>query len=300
MDRLELFSFYDVAKALQSLAMPEGDVLAGVAIWPLIRSRSLLAQLQGGKPLQLGLSKASCGELISTIDAIMNDYLEEVVDGQRRLKFPEMDSQPIPAWRWGHLHTALQTFETVLREELRGAETYHVPRRGIFFMSALVENAHETFPEEIRGAIPPKSLEEWRSAGRCLAFNLLSASGFHVARAVEGTMEAYYQEATGKPAGATLKTWGDYLKELEPIAKKDEFPSTKIISEIVQMKDDYRNPIMHPRVVLTVSDARMLFSNGESLIIGMAQELTEARAKKSNAMLALVTSRATHDEEAQG
>jgi hypothetical protein len=43
------------------------------------------------------------------------------------------------------------------------------------------------------------------------------------------------------------------------------------------MKDDYRNPIMHPRVVLTESDARMLFDNGESLIIAMAQEIAEIR-----------------------
>ncbi len=42
------------------------------------------------------------------------------------------------------------------------------------------------------------------------------------------------------------------------------------------MKDDYRNPIMHPRQVLTETDARMLFANGESLIMAMAQEIAEA------------------------
>ena len=39
------------------------------------------------------------------------------------------------------------------------------------------------------------------------------------------------------------------------------------------MKDDYRNPVAHPRVVLEEADARMLFANGESLIIAMAQDL---------------------------
>jgi hypothetical protein len=42
------------------------------------------------------------------------------------------------------------------------------------------------------------------------------------------------------------------------------------------MRTDYRNPIMHPRVVLTEGDARMLFANGESLIIAMAQEIMTA------------------------
>ena len=53
-------------------------------------------------------------------------------------------------------------------------------------------------------------------------------------------------------------------------------PSEKVISEIQQMKDDYRNPIAHPRIVLTEPDARMLFANGESLIIAMAQEMKAA------------------------
>ena len=43
------------------------------------------------------------------------------------------------------------------------------------------------------------------------------------------------------------------------------------------MKDDYRNPIMHPRVVLTESDARMLFNNGEmSLTIALLSSLAVA------------------------
>lgn len=53
------------------------------------------------------------------------------------------------------------------------------------------------------------------------------------------------------------------------------------------MREDYRNPIVHPRVVLTESDARMLFANGESLIIAMAQELAEA-AKGVQTALVLV------------
>lgn len=54
--------------------------------------------------------------------------------------------------------------------------------------------------------------------------------------------------------------------------------SEKTLVELRQMKDDYRNPLMHPRVVLTESDAKMLFNNGESVIIGMAQDLVAAKS----------------------
>jgi hypothetical protein len=172
---------------------------------------------------------------------------------------------------------------------MREAATYYVPRRGIFFTPALVDSADETFPVDIRGSLPEKTKTDWKAAGRCLAFNLLSASGFHVARAVEGMLEAYYQLFCNQ-SGGTLNGWNDYIIELEKSLKNGNvpIPSAKTIAELKQMKDDYRNPIMHPRVVLSEPDARMLFANGESLIIAMAQEIEAANAQGTQPALALV------------
>jgi hypothetical protein len=287
-ERLDQYAFYELAKALNGLVRAEdGDISPGQVLLPLIEARTLLLKLEDESNFQLGLSKTPCRELREAIDSLMEERFEEVVDNQRRLKFPGPHTPLIPSWRWMSISSALQKFETVFREELREAATYYVPRRGIFFTPALVDKADETFPPEVKGSIPQKTLDDWRSAGRCLAFNLLSAAGFHVARAVEGTIEAYYQFASGKP-DHTLRSWHDYITELEKLKKPNGLPSEKMIAEIKQMKDDYRNPIMHPRVVLTESDARMLFSNGESLIIGMAQELTEARKNSPNALMSLV------------
>lgn len=58
----------------------------------------------------------------------------------------------------------------------------------------------------------------------------------------------------------------------------DPAPAEKTLAELRQMKDDYRNPVVHPRVTLTENDARMLFNNGESLIIAMAEEIKTIRA----------------------
>jgi hypothetical protein len=43
------------------------------------------------------------------------------------------------------------------------------------------------------------------------------------------------------------------------------------------MRRDYRDPIVHPRVSLDEADARILFNNGESLIIAMASEIKSAQ-----------------------
>jgi hypothetical protein len=160
---------------------------------------------------------------------------------------------------------------------MRETATYFVPRRGIYWTPALVDSADETFPNDLLPFIPQKARDDWKSAGRCLAFSLLSASGFHVARAVEACLESYYGLFSGKP-GATLHGWHEYITCLQKIAetKPTPCPLAKTLIELDQMREDYRNPIVHPRVVLSEGDARMLFANGESLIIAMAQELAEA------------------------
>lgn len=181
---------------------------------------------------------------------------------------------PIEGYFFDLLRGSIERFETIFSEEMRETATYFVPRRGIYSTSALVDSAHETFPIAILPFVPSKALEEWRSAGRCLAFNLLSASGFHVARAVESLMEKYYQVFCDKP-DHTLRSWYDYHDALTKVRNTgvNPAPSEKTLAEIDQMRTDYRNPIMHPRVVLSEGDARMLFANGESLIIAIAQEL---------------------------
>lgn len=163
---------------------------------------------------------------------------------------------------------------------------------GIFDTPALVDAADECFPKDIRPHIPQKSIADWRAAGRCLAFNLLSASGFHVARAVEGTLELYYQLYTSSP-GETLNGMYDYIKELEKLKAPSPVPEQKTLAELEQIRKDYRNPLMHPRVVLSESDAKMLFNNGESLIIAMGQEIAKLQANANQPSLALVSATGT-------
>jgi hypothetical protein len=91
-------------------------------------------------------------------------------------------------------------------------------------------------------------------------------------------MESYYQMFIGKP-GKTLRGWDDYHKELDKIAKTNPtpMPEEKTLIEFDQMRRDYRNPIVHPRASLREADARILFNNGESLIIAMASEIKTVR-----------------------
>lgn len=274
-DRINQFAFYEVGKTLAKLRSFSGDVSADDVFFPLVDARSSVKELCDGNPIELVVSKVCAKTLHGRLDEVVErNFTTTDSDGAKKWNFPTPTTPPIPSWQWHQVMDALTEFETIFREEMREAATYRVPNRGIFDTAKLIDSADLTFPSDLRRYIPTKTSEDWRAAGRCLAFNLLSASGFHVARAVEGTLENYYQLATGK--SKTLNGWQDYIKALESAASaptQDLIPTEKVISGLKQMKGDYRNPIVHPRVVLSEPDARMLFANGESLITAMAQEI---------------------------
>lgn len=271
MEKVNPYSFYDMASDLARVRALPDNVKAVDALWPILGARGrITALLERADPVPVGVCKASAVALYNSLTDLWSSFTVDDGNGGKTFAYPKDDTE-FPGWKLNLYRNSLEKFETVFSAEMSETATYFVPRKGIFFTPALVDSAEETFPKELRDVIPDKTRDEWRSAGRCLAFNLLSASGFHVARAVEGTMESYYLAFCGQHT--KQKTWGDYLKDLEPASERVGGPSSKTLSEIAQMKDDYRNPLMHPRVVLSESDARMLFANGESLIIAMAAEI---------------------------
>jgi hypothetical protein len=281
-ERINQFEFFELGETLQQIKTLEGQIDGHTAFFPIYRAHLAMQGVVDGKPLELTVSKGCATRLRDELWTFIDTHFRGLDgEGTRTWAIPVAGAPAIQAWRWSDCKTALTDFETIFREEMREAAIYRVPPRGIYDTGKLVDAADQSFPAEIAMAIPLKTKEDWKAAGRCLAFNLLSASGFHVARAVEGTIEAYYQQSAGiapDAKKATLHSWGDYIKALEAAReatppKTALVPSEKVIAEIQQMKDDYRNPIAHPRIVLSEPDARMLFANGESLIIAMAQEI---------------------------
>lgn len=276
MERINQHSFFVFGRTLQKL-IRTGEVRPELVLWDLYTAQQVLVDLLNGKPIPLGITRDAAEQLHSTIDNILNDFFKGKPNekGKREWVFPTTESPLIPEWRWSGIVSSLDKFETIFAAEMAEATTYYIRPKGIYLTPALIDRADDSFPEELLEFIPDKTRADWRAAGRCLAFNVYTASGFHVVRAVEGMLEKYYQVLTGNP-DKTLNGWHDYLTELKkPPVDGKPAAEEKTIAAIQRMKDDYRNPVAHPRVVLTDPDARLLFDMGESVIIGMAQGLKE-------------------------
>lgn len=277
-DRIDQFAFYQLGQQLFPLTLERDEKpLAFDEFFLLWRAQMMFDRLLQGNPITLRVSRQPAIDANKSISDIVDKYYRGS-DGS--IEASGNDDGPVKSWEWRSVKRCIDSFETVFKEELRESATYRVPAKGIFDISKLVDEADMCFPPAVIEFVPSKAREEWKAAGRCLAFGLLSSSGFHVARAIEAMIEAYVKIFESKKKIPKAPNWGHYLEYLENVDEGVVKPDPRTVTEIRQMKDDWRNPLMHPRVVLDEGQARIIFSTGESLIISMATEIAVANKAK--------------------
>jgi hypothetical protein len=150
----------------------------------------------------------------------------------------------------------------------------------------LIEHADKVFPASILGKFSPDIVREIQEAGKCLAFDIPTASGFHMLRATECVLHKYYL-AVGKPKNnARLKDWGAYIAYLYKLTEQQDNIDEdtvdhikRVLALLQQVKDQDRNLIMHPEVVLDGDEALILFETTKTAMMAMADKI-EVRRKK--------------------
>lgn len=169
-------------------------------------------------------------------------------------------------------------FQVVLSAELQTLATYHVTQKGIYSTTDLIERAENILPRPVLVKMSPQVIEEIKQSGRCLAFDSATASAFHILRATEALMHQYYIsmcKPSPKPTGM-LDSWGAYIAEFQKSTK----PEVKeVVAMLQQIKDQHRNLIMHPEVVLSPDEAFALFEIAQGAIIAMAHKLPAAKKR---------------------
>lgn len=152
-------------------------------------------------------------------------------------------------------------FERELGHELATFDVYHVPPKGTHATLRLIEKAETNLPADVVSRFDPQTLSDLRQAGRCLAVDAATASGFHVLRAVESLIIKYLVKVTGHPLAPKNRNWGAYIRVL-----RAHNADSKVTDYLYHMKEYHRNPIMHPEISLTPDEALSLFHASLSAI----------------------------------
>jgi hypothetical protein len=160
---------------------------------------------------------------------------------------------------------AAREFDTIYLAELQQADAYVVSAKGTYATSGLIFTADDGFiGEAVQTGLPQAARIEIQQWGRCFAFELPTASGFHIMRATEIVILSFLERIAGRPVKVRPRTWNAYIKALEKAGA-----SEAITSSLHQIRKLHRNPLMHPEDSLDLSKADALFGLAKAAIIAM-------------------------------
>lgn len=263
MIRISLAYLYETGAAfgkLADLTSRGGDVKL-ISVWTAVSGiHSRLVALYGGGFYKdnLIVSRSQASDLFELCEKYVNrtDY-ETVVD------FMELYN----------LQEAVRQFETILKAELGVMDAYFVTKKGGYDTLKLVTDAAVLFPPTL-GTRAPEALPDIAEAGKCLAFELGTAAGFHLLRACEAVLRHYWDRATGKKPRPTNRNIGAYLQKMTKLGVGD----AKVLAVLTQIKDLHRNTLVHPEDSLTLEEAISLLGIVRSAISAMLTHLPDVVA----------------------
>lgn len=253
--RISISYFYRLGGVMQTLTGVHANMKLGDA-WPALNSARTELQTLFGADWFFHAVRAA----YNPGDKLLKN-ITPLVDRT------DWDS-PLTALEAFYIQDALKEFETVVTNELLNTDSYFVTRKAGYDTSSLIGNAERCFPGGLAVKVP-KAIPDIREAGKCLAFELSTASGFHVLRGMETVVHAYWTAASGGKAQPRPKTLGVYIKQLT----KYGYGSPKVIAALQQIKDLHRNPLIHPEVTIDLDEAVSLFGMCNSAISAMLKEI---------------------------
>lgn len=162
------------------------------------------------------------------------------------------------------LHDAIDKFRVVLEAEFQTSAVYLVTARRGYDISILLEQAEVIFPDELIHKIPDVKFD-LQEAGRCIAFSIGTAAGFHLLRALETVICKYWHKVMNGAPLPENRNLGAYIREMEQAQKGDG----KVLTALRQIKDFHRNSLMHPEETLDLDQAIALLGIVQSAIVAM-------------------------------
>lgn len=150
---------------------------------------------------------------------------------------------------YGDLIRAVESLSVTLTDELDSTFNYTLTAQGNLSTARLVEGASNAYGEDARELLDESVTKEVDDAGRCLAFTMYTACGFHILRSVEIAIKAYVHAATGALPAVNHRNWGEYIRVLTGAGASPDLVG------ILQVLKAKRNPLMHPQESLAENEA---------------------------------------------
>lgn len=266
MQKVNAMPIYWLASAIGQLqAQLTPPVKVGALTSLLITARGNLEFFIGSYAQALPLSKDAASEIIVRIDQIIVP---------ERLKQPDAI---IPQQEIDFLSVSIYNFQAVLGTELPRINVFYITPKRAYDMTMLINQGESVLSPDIINLLGPKEdvIKDIREATKSMAFDISTAVGFHVYRAVETIVKEYFPILEIQPEDwQSNKNLGNYIKLLE-----DKGVDVKVTTMLRHLKDHYRNPISHPEEFWGSDKAESAFMLAVSVITVMVQDIEETKIK---------------------
>jgi hypothetical protein len=278
MEQINCYGFFAAGLHLQNCFISAFTPLRNWIQAPILAKQILDGILRGDGTYRFDESKEAAEALIPVLDQIIAAHAANP-DGQ-------LDQEQV-----NKFNGALYVFTQALQLELGRAPIFYVTPKGVYDTRRLINNADAIFAG-YEDRLPSETLRDAREAGRCFAFSLHTAAGFHIARATEAVIKRYMAAHGCPDPKESQRNWGAYTRALT-----EKNANKTIVHHIDQIRELHRNPITHPEVTLTQSEANSLYSMCQSLIQAMVADMEQKKAVPDPALATLV---ATADSKVIG
>ena len=155
-----------------------------------------------------------------------------------------------------------------LDAEIEGFEAYIVtPKR--LDVAKLLNDTPSLLAPGVHGKIPVIAQFDLAEAGKCMAFERPTAAAFHVLRATESVLVAFYEAIVRQKR--VDRMWGPMVIDLKKRRKAKLYEV--LLNNLDNIRRSFRNPTQHPELTYDIHEVQDLWALCIDVINRMAKAL---------------------------
>lgn len=262
MIKINLWAVYVIGYRVNALSSPGFLTLNGLDTWYYLHeAQKSLEDFADSDPLQFSRGMLDTTKTLSSrVQECLDLFNGDPPIISKSMKFGDpLSKESIAIFH--SVNDLAKLFESDLSHECENLSTFFIGRIGTHHTEKLMESAIDNLSEVVRSRLSVDATNDINAAGRCLALNVPTASGFHILRAVEALMRDYHFKLTGTHLAKKNRNWGAFIKVLT-----ENGATSDVTGFLTHIKDHYRNVIIHPEANLSAAEAFSLFNASLSAI----------------------------------
>jgi hypothetical protein len=138
-----------------------------------------------------------------------------------------------------------------------------------FPVDRLLDDVASLMPDGVFHALPDHAKYDFAEAGRCIAFELPTAAGFHLMRGTEAVLRDFYQRIVKRDRVDPL-LWGPMTNHLRG---RRVVPPDVLMNNLDNIRKSFRNPTQHPEKIYDIDEAQDLMGLAVEVVTRMQRHL---------------------------